>query len=92
MAERRRRRLVLSGMEQFRTTPRLVRGPAPQAYASVAWRAPEPRREPIRPANDLTDGAAQAASEAGDGRWVIVLLGAVLAAVLGMMLGGAMAI
>ncbi|WP_162998012.1 hypothetical protein [Brevundimonas lutea] len=91
MAERRRPLSVVSGMEQFRTTPRLDRGPAPQAYASVAWRSPEPRREPIRPANDMGEMAASPNQEA-DSSWIIVVLGAVAAAVLGMMLGGAMAI
>ncbi len=76
-------------METFRNTPRLARGH--DAYASVAWRAPEARRFEPQVANDAT--AEVRAEEAGsDGRWLIVLVGAVVAAVLGMMLGGAMAL
>lgn len=58
------------------------------AFQTVAWRAPEPRRDRFVAANSEASGA--------DGEdiphWMILVSGALLAALMGALLGGAMAL
>lgn len=84
-------------MEEFRTSPRLARTATADSLAAVgAWRAPEPRRPPSQPANDWRVERVDLARDDEEPFrmpvWLVVGAGAVCAAVLGMMLGGAMAI
>lgn len=58
------------------------------AFQTVAWRAPEPRRDRFAAAN-------VEASESGDEEiphWMILVGGGLLAALMGALLGGAMAL
>ncbi len=70
----------------------------PRRAEAVAWRAPASPRFDGRPANDWTSAVqaqlARPVTEAGAveeiPRWVILLGGAFVAAILGALLGGAM--
>ena len=84
-------------MEQMSLTPsrrlyaRQSYGRAVDAYDTVAWRAPSSRRFVNHAANDgYVDRPIQI--EDGMPRWLIVLGGAVLAAVIGALLGGMLAV
>lgn len=58
------------------------------AFQTVAWRAPEPRRDRFAAANVEAPGAGDEEIP----HWVILVGGALLAALLGALLGGAMAL
>ena len=60
---------------------------AADAFDPVAWRAPSYPRVPLAPANDDPGHAPQPTP-----RWLIVSGGGVLAALLGALLGGALAL
>lgn len=76
-----------------------------EAYQAAAWRAPAATRFDSRPANDFATSdfltrAERIAPQATPGpvqmepmpRWLIVAIGAAIAALLGAMLGGALAV
>lgn len=66
------------------------------AFGTVAWRAPEPRRFDALPANEWHDtvSAPLVGTETWEGmpRWLGVAVGCVVAAVLGALLGGALSL
>ncbi|HAV48715.1 MULTISPECIES: hypothetical protein [Bacteria] len=59
------------------------------AFQTVAWRAPEPRRDRFTAAN--VAGPAEAESEEIP-HWMILVGGGLLAALMGALMGGAMAL
>lgn len=71
------------------------------AYQTAAWRAPAANRFDSRPANDFlsraeviaptTHGVEPVAAEPMPG-WIVVVIGGVIAALLGVLLGGALAV
>ncbi len=76
-----------------------------EAYQAAAWRAPAATRFDSRPANDfvandfLSRADAIAPQSTPDTmqmapmpRWLVVLIGAIIAAVMGGLLGGALAV
>ncbi|MCA3717331.1 MAG: hypothetical protein IM674_03660 [Brevundimonas sp.] len=76
-----------------------------EAYQAAAWRAPAATRFDSRPANDfvandfLSRADAIAPQSTPDPmqmapmpRWLVVLIGAIIAAVMGGLLGGALAV
>ena len=83
-----------------RTRPGAVQE-ALNAYQTAAWRAPGATRFDSRPANDFlsradavaptTHGVESVEAEPMPG-WIIVAIGGVIAALLGMLLGGALAV
>lgn len=76
-----------------------------EAYQAAAWRAPAATRFDSRPANDVAGDAARPGL-AGSAplptpapvrmepmpRWLVVVIGAVIAAIMGLLLGGALAV
>lgn len=62
---------------------------AVDAFQTVAWRAPEPRRDRFTPANVATDPYAD---DEEIPHWMILVGGGLLAALMGALLGGAMAL
>ncbi len=71
------------------------------AYQAAAWRAPSATRFDSRPANDFLARAETIAPRTRSAdpaqmeplpRWIVVAAGAVIAALLGALLGGAMAV
>jgi len=93
-------RLVVSGMEQMTITPsrrleaRHAYGRAVDAFEPVAWRPPSPARFDTRVANDVRSEPEPTLSQMADGipGWLIVVLGGVVAALMGAFLGGALSI
>ena len=83
-----------------RTRPGAVQD-ALNAYQTAAWRAPGATRFDSRPANDFlsradaiaptTYGVEPAAAEPMPG-WIVVVIGGLVAALLGVLLGGALAV
>ncbi len=71
-----------------------------EAYQTAAWRAPTATRFDGRPANDFVAGAeaisptyvVQPVADEPMPRWLIIGLGAMIAAILGALVGGAMAV
>jgi|GEM_PF-2485174 len=83
-----------------RTRPGAVQD-ALNAYQTAAWRAPGATRFDSRPANDFlsraeviapTTYAVQPAEIEEMPRWMVVAIGAVVAALLGALLGGMMSV
>ncbi len=83
-----------------RTRPGAVQD-ALNAYQTAAWRAPGVTRFDSRPANDFLSRAdavapttfgVQPAEVADMPRWLIVAIGAVVAALLGALVGGMMSV
>ncbi|MEH6699834.1 MAG: hypothetical protein V7672_14150 [Brevundimonas sp.] len=62
---------------------------AVDAFQTVAWRAPEPRRDRFTAAN-VSDPAEAESEEIP--HWMILVGGALLAALMGALMGGAMAL
>jgi hypothetical protein len=92
--------LIVTQGPGYRTRPGAVRD-AVTAYQTAAWRAPGQTRFDSRPANDFLSRAEVVAPTARRPepieaeplpRWLIVAIGGVIAAVLGMLLGGALAV
>lgn len=78
------------GMEELTLTPRRS-FPSPGAgFQTAAWAPPPVERFDGRPANDAA--TSESAPPAPLPRWLVILGGAILAAVLGALLGGALAI
>ena len=73
-------------MEELTLTPRPVSRRSPEP---AAWALPPVHRFDGRAANDRTPAAAP--DTAAPPRWVMVFAGAVVAALLGLVLGGALA-
>lgn len=69
-------------------------GHAAEAFDTVAWRAPTARRFDGRPANDFNWRTAPERAHAGSDmpRWIVILAGAVIAALIGALLGGMLAV
>lgn len=69
-------------------------GHAAEAFDTVAWRAPSAHRFDSRPANDFNwRTAPERAHDASHmPRWLVILAGAVIAAVVGALLGGMLAV
>lgn len=69
-------------------------GRAAEAFDTVAWRAPSPRRFDARPANDFAWRTAPEPVQSSSDmpRWIVILAGAVIAALVGALLGGMLAI
>jgi hypothetical protein len=69
-------------------------GHAVEAFDTVAWRAPSAHRFDSRPANDFNWRTAPERAQAGPNmpRWLVILGGAVIAAVVGALLGGMLAV
>lgn len=96
--------IVYQGQTQ-RMRPGAVRD-AINAYQTAAWRAPSATRFDSRPANDIaaSDFAGRAEAVAPDyaavqpvatepmPRWLIVATGALIAAIMGALVGGALAV
>ena len=95
--------IVYQGQTQ-RMRPGAVRD-AINAYQTAAWRAPSATRFDSRPANDVVANDFLARAEAVSPtyvtqpvatepmpRWLIVAIGAVIAAILGALVGGALAV
>ena len=64
-------------------------GRTADAFQTVAWRAPEPRRDRYTPANVAHDPYAESEEIP---HWMILAGGGLLAALMGALLGGAMAL
>ena len=79
-ADRTARRLAI---ETYRTV---------DAFDTVAWRPPSPRRYDGRPANDYRVQPSLMHEIGAMPRWVVPVVGAFAAAIMGMILGGALAI
>lgn len=62
---------------------------AADAFQTVAWRAPEPRSDRYSPANVAHDPYAE---DEEIPHWMILVGGGLLAALMGALLGGAMAL
>ena len=62
---------------------------AADAFQTVAWRAPEPRRDRFTPANVAADPYAEGEEIP---HWMILVGGGLFAALMGALLGGAMAL
>lgn len=85
-------------MEQMTITPsrrleaRHAYGRAVDAFEPVAWRPPSPARFDGRVANDVTPEPEPTFSEMADGMpaWLTVVLGGIVAALMGAFLGGAL--
>lgn len=68
-------------------------GRAADAFETVAWRAPEPRRFDPRVANDVVEPEPTLKQLVADlPAWVPIVGGAVVAAFMGAMLGGMLAL
>lgn len=74
---------------------------AVSAYQTAAWRAPAATRFDSRPANDFLARAEAIAPQTVSAepvqmepmpRWIVIAIGAVVAALLGALLGGAMSV
>ena len=92
--------LIVTQGPGSRTRPRALRDGL-TAYQTAAWRAPGATRFDSRPANDFLSRAEAiaprtfAARPAGMEpmpRWVVVAVGAMVAALLGALLGGMMSL
>jgi len=73
----------------------MARRPSPyaaNAFDAVAWRAPSPRRFDSRPANDEAGVQQPADDQIELPRWAIIVGGGVLAALMGAMVGGGLAL
>ena len=79
-ADRTARRLAI---ETYRTV---------DAFDTVAWRPPSPRRYEGRPANDHWVQPSLMDEMQAMPRWVVPVAGAFVAALMGMLLGGALAV
>ena len=95
-------------MEELIVTQGLVNPPRPgavrdalSAQQTAAWRAPAATRFDSRPANDFlsraeviapTTYSAQPAEMEEMPRWIVVAIGAVVAALLGALMGGMMSV
>jgi hypothetical protein len=85
-------------MEQMTLSPsrrleaRQAYGRAVDAFEPVAWRPPSPARFDSRVANDIAPEPEPALSDMADGvpAWLTITLGALVAALAGAMLGGAL--
>lgn len=85
-------------MEQMTLSPsrrlqaRRAYGRSVDAFEPAAWRPPAAARFDSRPANDGAPDAEPTLSEMADGvpAWLTITLGAVVAALAGAMLGGAL--
>lgn len=96
--------IVYQGQTQ-RPRPGAVRD-AINAYQTAAWRAPSTTRFDSRPANDIaasdfavraetvapTYAAIQPVAAEPMPRWLIIGLGAMIAAIMGALVGGALAV
>ena len=97
--------LIVTQGPGYRTRPGAVRD-ALTAYQTAAWRAPAATRFDSRPANDVlasdflsrADAIApkthsvQPAELEEMPRWIVVAIGAIVAALLGALLGGMMSV
>jgi hypothetical protein len=92
--------LIVTQGQGFRTRPGAVQD-ALNAYQTAAWRAPGQTRFDSRPANDFLARAEAIAprtfvAESGEieetPRWIVVAIGAVVAALMGALLGGMMSL
>ena len=92
--------LIVTQGPEYRTRPGVARE-AMTAYQTAAWRAPAATRFDSRPANDFlsradavapTTFSVQPAQVEPQPRWIIVAAGAVIAALLGALLGGMMSV
>jgi hypothetical protein len=79
-ADRTARRLAI---ETYRTV---------DAFDTVAWRPPSPRRYDARPANDYSVQPSLMEELKAMPGWVIPVTGAFAAALMGLLLGGALAV
>ncbi|HYD26274.1 hypothetical protein [Brevundimonas sp.] len=85
-------------MEQLTITPsrrleaRHAYGRSVDAFEPAAWRPPSPMRFDSRVANDATPEPEPTLSHMADGvpAWLTVVLGSVVAALMGAFLGGAL--
>ena len=85
-------------MEQMTITPsrrleaRHAYGRAVDAFEPVAWRPPSPARFDNRVANDVAPEPEPTLSDMADGMpaWLTVVLGGIVAALMGAFLGGAL--
>lgn len=82
-------------MEQMITPSRRLQahhayGRAVDAFEPVAWRPPTAARFDVRVANDVTPQRHPAYPEMAEGipRWLVIVLGGVVAALMGALLGG----
>ena len=85
-------------MEQMTLSPsrrleaRQAYGRAVDAFEPVAWRPPSPARFDSRVANDIAPEPEPGLSDMADGvpAWLTITIGALVAALAGAMLGGAL--
>ena len=92
--------LIVTQGQGYRTRSSAVRD-ALTAYQTAAWRAPAATRFDSRPANDFlsraeviaptTYGVEPVDAEPMPG-WIVVVIGGLIAALLGVLLGGALAV
>ncbi|WP_309628281.1 hypothetical protein [Brevundimonas sp.] len=92
--------MIVTQGPEYRTRPAVTRD-AVKAYQTAAWRAPSATRFDSRPANDFLSRAEAIAPrtyavQPAEGeelpRWLIVAIGAVVAALMGALLGGMMSV
>lgn len=92
--------MIVTQGQGYRTRPGAVRD-AVTAYQTAAWRAPAATRFDSRPANDFLSRAeviapttynVQPAQMEEMPRWIVIAIGAVVAALMGALLGGMMAV
>ena len=93
--------MIVTRGPEYRTRPAVARDAA-TAYQTAAWRAPSATRFDSRPANDFLSRAeaiaprTYAVQPAAGGeelpRWIIVAIGALIAALMGALLGGMMSV
>ena len=87
-------------MEQMTLSPsqrleaRRAYGRSADVFEPVAWKPPSPARFDTRVANDVASEAEPTLSEMAEGipAWLTVVLGGVVAALMGAFLGGALQI
>ena len=92
--------LIVTQGQGYRTRSSAVRD-AVNAYQTAAWRAPSVTRFDSRPANDFLARAevitprayvAQPAETDEAPRWIVIAVGALVAALMGALLGGMMSV